>query len=147
MSTHNEQFHDKKKKKKKKSSTYSSKIDICIQARLNKLIYSINTILKCSIWLHLTARKISISFLFLNWIKNEMIFFFYRISELMLAKWLRDMLKSHFISRTRDWNFTGAPFYDCINTKYQFFRNMEPLDIYFLELSEELRGDSKTSSN
>ena len=32
---------------------------------------------------HLTACKISVSLLFLNWIKNKMIF--YHISELMLA--------------------------------------------------------------
>ena len=50
----------------------SSKIDICfIQERFNKLI---NSIKGC---------KISVSLSFLNWIKNEMIF--YRISELMLA--------------------------------------------------------------
>ena len=44
------------------------------------MIYSINTIIKCSIWQPVKFQLVS---LFLNWIKNDI--FFYRISELMLA--------------------------------------------------------------
>ena len=43
--------------------------------------------------LRLTACKISFGLSFLDWVKNEVIF--YRISELMLP------IKNHFISRTR----------------------------------------------
>ena len=50
--------------------------------------------------LRLTAFKISLSLLFLKWIKNEI------------------------ISRTRDtlkfYNVSGATFYDCVHTIYQF---------------------------
>ena len=41
----------------------------------------INTIIKCGIW---SACKISVSLSFLNWIKNEMIF--YHISESLLSR-------------------------------------------------------------
>ena len=44
---------------------------------------------------HLTACKISVSLSFLNWIKNDMIFF-YRISELMLATIIQRYAKKHF---------------------------------------------------
>ena len=78
--------------------------------------------------------------LFLNWIKNEMIF--YCISELMLATLIQRYNKNHFISRMgvelKFYRLSGAAFYDCINTIYQFIkpflydkmsilRNMEPL--------------------
>ena len=91
---------------------------------------------------HLTACQISISLLCLNWIKNERIF--YRISELMLAILIQRYDKNHFISRMRDllkfYRMSGATFYKCINTIYQFikpfldnkmsifFRNMESLN-------------------
>ena len=66
----------------KLKAPYSSKKKrVFIQERFNKLIESINTIIKYSICK--TACKISFSLSFLNWIKNEMIF--YHISELMLA--------------------------------------------------------------
>ena len=47
----------------------------------------------------LKACKISVGLLFLNWIKNEMIF--YRISELMLATLIRGTIKNHFISKNK----------------------------------------------
>ena len=56
-----------------KGSTFLKNRHFIIQGKFNKLIYSINTIIKCSV-----------SLSFLNWIKNEMIFF-YGISELTLA--------------------------------------------------------------
>ena len=65
----------------KLKAPYSSKIDIFIQERFNKLIYSINTIINCGIWQPVKFQLVSLSFL--NWIKNEIIF--YLISELMLA--------------------------------------------------------------
>ena len=82
---------------------YSSKIDIFIQERLNKLIYGIDTIIKCGIWQpvkfhkiwHLWTCKISVSLSFLKWIKNEIIF--YHISELMLATFFLRYNKNHFI--------------------------------------------------
>ena len=43
---------------------------------------------------HLTAYKISVSLLFLNWIKIEIIF--YRISELMLATLIQRYDKKTF---------------------------------------------------
>ena len=67
---------------------------------------------------------------------------FYHISELMLLTLIPE--KNHFISRTGDklkfYRLSGATFYDCINTIYEFikpfldekclfFRNMEPLNI------------------
>ena len=75
---------------------------------------------------HLTACKFSVSFSFLNWIKNEMIF--YRIPELMLATIIqRCHKKNHSISRTRDslkfFRLSGATFYDFINTVYQFTKH------------------------
>ena len=59
----------------------------------------------------------------------------------MLATLVQTYYKNHFISRTRDllkfYRLSGATFYDCINTIYQFIkpflddkmsilRNMEP---------------------
>ena len=85
---------------------------------------------------HLKACKISFSLSFLNWVKNEMIF--YRIAELMLPTLIQRYDKNHLISRTKD-RLSGATFYGNINTIYQFIkpfldkkkclflRNMEPL--------------------
>ena len=46
---------------------------------------------------------------------------FYHISELMMA-----MIKNHFISRLRDklkyYRLSGATFYDCMTTIYQFIK-------------------------
>ena len=75
---------------------------------------------------HLTACKISVNLPVLNRIKNEMIFS--GISELMLATIIQryDKKSFHFLSksRTRDllkfYRLSGATFYDCINTIYQF---------------------------
>ena len=44
---------------------------------------------------HLTVCKVSVSISFLNWIKNEMIFF-YCISELMLATLIQRYDKKSF---------------------------------------------------
>ena len=57
---------------------------------------------------HLTACKISVSLSFLNWIKNETIF--YHISELMLAT-------LQVIQR-----YDKKIIFDCINTIYQFIK-------------------------
>ena len=70
---------------------------------------------------HLTACKILVSLLVLNWIKNEIIF--YCISELVLATSIQRHKKLfHFCSRTRDklkfYRLSGATFNDCINTIY-----------------------------
>ena len=50
---------------------------------------------------YLTPCKTSVSLSFLNWIKNEMIF--YHISELMLATLIHryDQKSFHFITKTR----------------------------------------------
>ena len=89
---------------------------------------------------HLTACKISVCLSFLNWIKNEMIF--YRISELMLASELMLLTliqKSNFIFYP-DQNFTGCqmshfmivliPYINLLNLswikKCIFLRNMMP---------------------
>ena len=66
--------------------------------------------------LHLTACKILVSLSFLNWIKNEMIFF-YRITELTLATF-------HFKNErlTEIYRLSGATFYACINTIHQFIK-------------------------
>ena len=66
---------------------YSSKIGI-IQERFNKLIYEINTIIKCG---NLQPVKFQLSRH--SW--NKMIF--YRISELMLPKLIQRYDKNHFI--------------------------------------------------
>ena len=49
---------------------------------------------------HLTAHKISVSLSFLNWVKNEMIF--YSISESVLATLIQRYNNKAFHSRTRD---------------------------------------------
>ena len=70
---------------------------------------------------NLITCKISVGMSFLNWIKNEMIF--YCISELMLAILkFRDMIKNHF---------KLIPYINLLNLswiiKCLFLRNMEPL--------------------
>ena len=78
---------------------------------------------------HLRACKTSVSLSFLNWIKNEMIFF-YHISELMLATLIQryDKKSFHFwfSSRMGDYlkiyRLSSATVYDCINTIYQFVK-------------------------
>ena len=75
-----------------KGSIYLKKT-FFIQESFNKLIYNINAII--NVHVHLTACKISVSLLSLNWIKNEMIFF-YRISELMLATLIQRSDKKSF---------------------------------------------------
>ena len=95
---------------------------------------------------HLAACKISVCLLFLNWIKNEMIF--YQISELMLATLIQRYDKKSFYFKkeglTEKLTVSGATFYDCINTLYSisyllnlswiinclFSKNMEPLRKY-----------------
>ena len=53
-----------------------------------------------------------------------MFFFLNHISELVLAVLIQRYDKNHSISRTRDklkfYRLSGATFYDCINTIYQF---------------------------
>ena len=95
---------------------------------------------------YLTTCKISVSLLFLNRIKNEMIF--YRISELMLPTLIQRYDKKiiSFLIQLTNWNFTGCQMpdfiSDCINiiyqfikpvlakNKYLFLRNMEPISSY-----------------
>ena len=91
---------------------------------------------------HLTACKISVSLSFLNWIKNEMIF--YHISELMLATLIQRYDKViSFQEWETNWNFTGCqvphfmvvliPKINLLNLswiiKYLLLRNMEPLTV------------------
>ena len=78
---------------------YSSKIDIFfIQERFNKLIESINTIIKCGI---LQPLKFQLSLSYLIWINNEMIF--YCVSELILATLIQsyDNKSFHFKNERR----------------------------------------------
>ena len=72
---------------------------------------------------HLSAVKISVSLSFLNWIKNKMIF--YHISELMLATLIQRYNKKSFHfknERLKFYRLSSVPFYDCINTIYQFIK-------------------------
>ena len=74
---------------------------------------------------HLTACSISVTLSFLNWIKNEMIF--YRISELMLAPLIqRCDKKVNSFQGTRDklkfYRLSGATFYGCTHAIYQFIK-------------------------
>ena len=72
---------------------------------------------------HLKACKISFSLSFLSWTKNEMSF--YCISELMLATLIQryDKKSFHFKNeRLTFYRLSGATFYDCINTIYQFIK-------------------------
>ena len=66
---------------------------------------------------YLTACKISDSLSFLNWVKND---------YLCLQTFMQRYDKNQFISRTRDklifYRLSGATFYDCINTIYQFIK-------------------------
>ena len=65
-------------------------------------VYSINTIRKSCIWQHVKFYLVSYF-----WNGSKMKWFFYRISELMLA--IRYDKKNYFISRTRDkLNFTDC---------------------------------------
>ena len=77
---------------------------------------------------HLTACKISVSLSFLNWIKNEMIFFFYRVSELMLQTLIQrhDKKKSFHFKNERLTEILQAVrchiFFNCINNIYHFIK-------------------------
>ena len=71
-----------------------------IQERFNKLIYV------HKMW-HLTACKISVCLSFLNWIKNEMIF--YRISELMLPTLTVSILYKSIAGRYRPVRVADGP--------------------------------------
>ena len=79
-----------------------------IQERFNKLIYIINTIIKCDIWQPVKFQLISSS-------SNEMMFV-YLLSEYMLPTLIqRNDKKNHFIfyavqnrGTTCNWNFTGC---------------------------------------
>ena len=86
---------------------------------------------------HLTACQISVSLSFLNWIKNEMIF--YRISELMLPTLiLRYDEKNHFIfiqfknAKVTDFHrLSDATCNDRFNTIYQFIKPFLDKNVYF----------------
>ena len=73
---------------------------------------------------HLTACKISVSLVCLNWVKNEKIF--YRISELMLATLIQRYDKKSFYFKneilTEILQAVKCHIYDCINTIYQFIK-------------------------
>ena len=110
-----------------------------IVERFNKLIYGINTIIKCGTWQ-------PVKFQFVSSVWNEMIF--YRTSELMLPTLIQryNKKKNHFIfdlvqKRGTDWNFTGCLMPNCIIVLILYInllhlsqikicmslRNMEPL--------------------
>ena len=83
---------------------YSTKIDsFIIQERFNKLIYSMNTIIKCGTW-----QPVKFQLVCRFW--NEMIF--YRISELMLPTLIQRYDKKIIFDlvqkRETNWNFTGC---------------------------------------
>ena len=75
---------------------FSSKIDIFIQERYNKLIYNINTTIKCGIWqpvkFHLVSRF---------WTGSKLKWFFYCISELMLATLIQKYYKKSFCFKNK----------------------------------------------
>ena len=97
------------------------KNDIFIQERFYKLIYSINMIIKYGLSQPVKFQLVSRFEMDQKW--ND---FFYRISGLMLATFIPRYDKNHFILRMRDaqnfYSLSGAPFYDCINTIYQFIK-------------------------
>ena len=114
-----------KKKKQKKT------LNICcivflknrhfiIQETFSKLIYGINTIIKCGIW-----QPGKIQFISHSW--NEMIF--YCISELMLPTLIQRYNKKIILfliqfqnQRLKFYRLSDATFYDHTNTIYQFMK-------------------------
>ena len=76
---------------------------------------------------HLTACKISVSLSFLNWVKNEMIF--YRISELMLATLIQRYNKKSFhFKNERLTEILQAVRCHILDNKISILRNMKPLN-------------------
>ena len=77
-----------------KSSTFLKNRHFIIQERFNKLMYGINTIIKCGTWQPVKFQLVSCSW-------NKMIF--YRISELMLPTLIQgyDKKSFHFWSRSK----------------------------------------------
>ena len=78
----------------------------------------------------LTACKISVNLSFLNWIKNEMIF--YGISEFMVATLIQRYVKKSFHfknERLPHFIILLIPYKTFLIRKCLFLRNMEPLFI------------------
>ena len=98
---------------------------------------------------HLTASKISVSPSFLNWIKNEMIF--YRNSELMLPTLIQQCNKKSFrfwsSSKLGDYQkfyrLSSTMIYDCIITIYQFIKPFFDKKLLFLRSMEPLNSPLK----
>ena len=88
---------------------------------------------------HLTACKISVSLSFLNWIKNEMIFFYYRISELMLATLIQRYKIISF-----NLNFIGCqvPHFMIVLTPYINLLNFSWIQMSIREEYEAFKAES-----
>ena len=100
---------------------YSTKIDIFVQERFNKLIYGMNTIIKYGTWQPVKFQLVSHS-----WTGSKQWNDFYCISELMLATLIQRYHKKSF-------NFSWI-------IKCLFFRNMEPLTRRRLEIPKRVTG-------
>ena len=128
----------------------SSTTDSFIQVWFNQLIYGISTIIKWGIWQPVTFQLVS----FLNWIKNEIIF--YRVSELMLATLIQRYDKKiiSFQERQTNWNFTGCQVpHFIISISYLNSLNLSWIqkkkkkkkkkNVYFLMTMEPLSSDGQ----
>ena len=102
--------------------------------------------------LHLTDCKILVSLSFFNLIRNYFFFFFFFFSFFFIIvslnwcwqHYFRDMIKKHFISRTRDslkfYRLSGATFYDSINTVEEYGAlgdTLHEISFYFLGKQNE----------
>ena len=147
MSTHNLRICGKEKYQiifNIKGSIFLKNRHFIIQERFHKLVYGINTIIKCGIW-----QPVKFQFL-VSWAGSKMkwfFFFFFRISELMLPTLIQRYNKNHFIFDSlqkleTNWDYTDCqmphfmivlipyvnfiiPFMD--KKKCIFLRKMEPL--------------------
>ena len=148
-----------------KGSIFLKNRHFIIQERFNKLIYGINTIIKCGTWQPVKFQLVSGSW-------NEMIL--YHISELMLPTSIQRYNKKSFHfdpdqNQEMNWNFTGfqMPHFMILLLLYINLLNISwiknayfwgiwslkenvpkiSLNICFLELSEEFPRYSKMSLN
>ena len=90
-----------------KGSIFLKNSHFLFHERFNKLIYGTNTIIKCGIWQPVKFQLVSCFRTGLKW-KNEnqkWNYFFYRISELVLATLIQWYNKKSFQEQETNWNF------------------------------------------
>ena len=91
-----------------KGSIFLKNRHFIVQERFNKLIYGVNTIIKCGIW-----QPVKIQLVSCLWSGSKMKRIFFRISELMLPTLIQryDKKSFHFDpvqGPETNWNFTGC---------------------------------------